>query len=375
MLDDDLQVPKTVPLLDLAPYHASLRDEAAAAFLRVYDSGCFILGPELRAFESELAAHLGVPHVVGVSSGTDALCAALLALDVGPGCSVVTTPFTFFATASAIRATGARTRFADIEANGFGLDPAAVSSALGADSRAVIGVHLFGSACAVEELASLCQARGVGLVEDAAQAIGASVRGRALGGFGGVGCFSFFPSKSLGALGDGGAAVTHDAELAARLRRIRAHGSEKKHQHVEFGGNFRLDEVQAAILRRKLCDLERRIAASRRHAAAYDAAFADLPGLIPPQSVAGGSYSLYTVRVLEGRDELLAALSRAGIEARVHYPIPLHLQPAFRELGYASGDFPNAERRSKEALSLPIYPELSELQRDRVVERVRASCR
>lgn len=372
MTDSSPQTLAPIPLLDLGPYHRELRQDLNAAFLRVYDSGTFITGSELGAFERELAHYLGARHAVGVSSGTDALCAALLALDVGPGVEVVTTPFTFFATASAIRAAGGRIRFADIEPEGFGIDPSAVASALGPRTAAVIAVHLFGEPCRVNELAALCAARGVALVEDAAQALGARVANESVGCLGRIGAFSFFPSKALGALGDGGAVVTPEPELAARLLRIRAHGSERKHHHVEFGGNYRLDELQAAMLRRKLLDVERRIAANRRHAQVYREALADVPEIALPTSEPGASCSLFTLRVRERRDELARALATAHIESRVHYPLPLHLQPALRDLGYAPGDFPNAERRAQEALSIPLYPELTDAQRERVSERIRA---
>jgi dTDP-4-amino-4,6-dideoxygalactose transaminase len=364
-------VSAAVPLLDLAPYHATVRADLLNAFLRVYDSGTFITGPELQAFEAELQTYLDAGHVIGVSSGTDALCAALLALGVDVDHEVITTPFTFIATASAIHAAGGRIRFADIEAEGFGLDPTCLEGVLGERTGAVIAVHLFGSPCRIREIQDVCTERGVALVEDAAQALGAYADGKPLGTFGRLGAFSFFPSKSLGALGDGGALVTNEAELSARLRRIRAHGSDRKHHHVEFGGNFRLDELQAAILRRKLSDLDARVAVNRRHAAAYDAAFRDLDALRLPPLHDGASFSLYTLRVLERRDELSRALAAVGIESRVHYPTPLHLQPALANLGYARGDFPNAEKRATEALSIPMYPELSERQRDRVIARIR----
>lgn len=362
----------TVPLLDLEPYHRRIRDRVLSAVARVYDSGTFITGPELAAFERELVETLGVAHAVGVSSGTDALCAALLALDVGPEHEVVTTPFTFFASASAVRAAGARVRFADVEPDGFGLDPDAVGEAIGPATRAVLCVHLFGEPCAVGALAELCGRRGLALLEDAAQAIGARVGTRSVGSLGRVGCFSFFPSKTLGALGDGGAVVTEEPALAERIRRIRAHGSVRKHEHVEHGGNFRLDELQAAVLRVKLGGLAARVERNRAHAAYYADALADLPGLVLPRATPGSSHSLYTLRVRERRDELALALGRAGIEARVHYPTPLHLQPALARLGHRRGEFPNAERRAAEALSIPIYPELTMEQRERVALTIRA---
>jgi dTDP-4-amino-4,6-dideoxygalactose transaminase len=361
-----------VPLLDLGPYHRRIRGDVLGAFERVYDSGVFICGPELSAFEKELAQQLDACHVVGVSSGTDALCASLLALGVDADSEVVTTPFTFFASASAIRAAGARIRFADIESGGFGIDPAAVERALGSATRAVLCVHLFGQPCRVQELAELCRGRDVALVEDAAQALGARVGGRAVGLFGRLGCFSFFPSKVLGALGDGGAVVTDEAALADRLRRVRTHGSAHKHEHVEHGGNFRLDELQAAVLRVKLEHLRARIQSNREHAAYYASALCDVASLVVPDWAPGASHSLYTLRVLERRDELAAALAQKGIETRVHYPTPLHLQPALIALGHARGDFPEAERRAEEALSIPLYPELGPRERERVALAIRA---
>lgn len=360
-----------VPLLDLAPYHARLRDRVSEALMRVYDSGTFITGTELERFERELSRLVDDSEVVGVSSGTDALVASLLCLGIGAGSTVVTTPFSFFATASAIRATGARVHFCDIEKDGVGLDPEALSPVL-PHADAVIAVHLYGVPCAVDRIAELCLAGGVPLVEDGAQALGARLGGKSVGTFGQLGCFSFFPAKSLGALGDAGCVVTKDSEQATRLRRIRAHGASRKHEHVEHGGNYRLDEMQAAVLRLKLRDFPHRVAANRRHARYYDDAFGDLVELLPNPRPPEASCSLYTLRVVERRDELATALERDGIGTQVHYPRPLHLQPALRELGHASGDFPRAEQRAREVLSIPLYPEMTDAQREYVCERVRA---
>lgn len=371
-MNEPIPLAPRVPLLDLAPYHTSIRSEVMLAFARVYDAGAFVCGPELEAFERELAAFLALPFCVGVSSGTDALVAALLALDVDSDAEVVTTPFTFFAGASAIRATGAQVRFADVERDGFGIDPELAERAIGRATRAVLCVHLFGHPCRVEDLALVCRRRDVALVEDAAQALGARVDTRSVGGFGRIGCFSFFPSKVLGALGDGGAVVTEEATLAERLRRIRVHGARQKHEHVERGGNFRLDEVQAAVLRIKLAHLAARIERNRAHAAYYDALLSGIGSVSVPGNDPGASPSLYTLRVHEHRDALARALLEQGIETRVHYPTPLHLQPALVSLGHARGDFPNAERRAEEALSIPLYPELGERERERVALAIRA---
>ena len=363
-----------VPLLDLKGQYRALRGELDEAVTRVVESQYFILGPEVAALEQEIAAYSGAAHGVGMSSGTDALLAALMALDVGPGDEVITSTFTFFATAGVIARLGARPVFVDIDPATFNMDPRAAAAALGPRTKALVPVHLYGRVADMDGLVSAARERGVPVVEDAAQAIGATdARGRRAGAITELGCFSFFPSKNLGGFGDGGMTITSDAGLAARLRRLRMHGMEPKYYHAEVGGNFRLDALQAAVLRVKLKYLDDWSAARCRNAARYRELFAgaDLAGmLLLPEDVPGHIYNQFVVRA-ERRDALQAHLRAEGIGSEIYYPLPLHLQACFAELGYRSGDLPHAEKAATEVLALPIYPELTDEQLVRVVE----SCR
>ena len=363
-----------IPLLDLKAQFAPLRGGVLEAIARVCDTQQFILGPEVEGLEHELAAVLGIAHAVGVSSGTDALLAALMALDVGPGDEVVTTPFSFFATAGSIARLGARPVFVDIDRATFNIDPAAIASALTARTKAIMPVHLFGQSADMAPILDVAGRAGVPVVEDAAQAIGACYRGRPVGGIGAVGCFSFFPTKNLGAFGDAGLITTSDGAVARKLRAIRQHGGEVKYHHDVVGGNFRLDALQAAILRVKLPHLEGWTAARRRNAGRYEALFrnAGLEGtVILPARTADSThvYNQFVVRVPE-RDRVRAHLQAGGIGTEVYYPIPLHLQPCFRELGYRPGSLPVAEAAANEVLALPIYGELTEGQQSSVVEAI-----
>ena len=345
-----------VPLLDVNAGHAPLRAELLAAITRVVDGGHFILGPEVDAFEKELAAATDVPHAIGVSSGTDALLVGLMALNVGHGDEVVTTPFSFFATAGAIARLGAKPVFVDIDPATFNLDPTAAAAACTARTKAVIPVHLFGRPAALPKVS-------VPVVEDAAQSIGAAPLTGALS------CLSFFPSKNLGAFGDGGAVLVRDPALAERVRLLRAHGSKPKYVHHAVGGNFRLDALQAAVLRVKLPHLAGWTAKRRVNAAHYRALFADakVPAeLILPADAPGHIYNQFVVRAPR-RDALRDHLTRAGIGTEIYYPGPLHLQPCFADLGYKAGSMPHAERACNEVLALPIYPELTEAQQAEVV--------
>jgi dTDP-4-amino-4,6-dideoxygalactose transaminase len=371
-----------IPTLDLEAHHAPLRGELEEAARRVLRSNAFILGPEVAAFEREVAAVLGVGRAIGVSSGSDALVLALLACGVGPGDEVVTTPFSFFATAGAIARVGARPVFADVEPTTLNLDPEAAIARLGPRTRATLVVHLFGRVARTASLEAACAAAGVPLVEDAAQAIGAwrqddpgpaGERGqrRPAGAIGRVAALSFFPSKNLGALGDGGLVVTGDAELADRVAQLRLHGARAKHDHVAVGGNFRLDELQAAFLRVKLPHLAGWTARRRTLAAHYREALAGLPLGLPPADD-GCVWNQMVVRVRGGQREALARhLATRGIDTAVYYPRPLHLQPALASLGHGPGDFPHAERAAAEVLSLPLYPELADGAVLRVTDAVR----
>jgi dTDP-4-amino-4,6-dideoxygalactose transaminase len=364
-----------IPMSNLRLQYAGLERELGEALGRVLEEQAFVLGPRVAAFESALAEFLDVPHVVGVKSGSDALLLALLALGIGPGDEVVTTPFSFFATAGAVLRVGAKPVFADVDPGTLALDPGSVRRALGPRTRAILPVHLFGQPAELDELCRLAEGRGVALVEDAAQALGATVSGRAVGGFGRVGCFSFHPSKPLGAFGDAGAVVTRDPELAARLVRLRTHGALRKNEHeLSLGGNHRLDALQAAVLSVKLAYLPSWLAARRAQAKAYDEELAGIPGLVLPPRVPGSesSFSAYTLRVKDGiRDALARHLHAAGVEACVYYPKPLHLQPAFSSLALGRGSFPVAEEAAKEVLSIPIYPELGLAERKCVIRAVR----
>jgi dTDP-4-amino-4,6-dideoxygalactose transaminase len=352
-----------IPLLDLGALHGPLEGALRSAIERVLASGRFILGQEVAAFEGELAAALGRVHAVGVSSGTDALVAMLQAAGVGPGDEVVTTPYSFFASAEAVVRLGARPVFADVETETMNIDPGAVLSRLGGKTRALLVVHLFGRAACTDSLRAACSAEGVPLLEDAAQAIGAAGVGSGL-----AAALSFFPSKNLGGFGDGGAVVTDDPAVAGALRLLRNHGAAEKMQHQRIGGNFRLDELQAALLRVKLPQLARWTAERRRLAALYCERLAGLPiGLPPPD--AGCVWNQFVIRVPRARrDPLRRHLEERGIASAVYYPIPLHLQPALAFLGHRRGDFPNAERAAEESLALPIFPGLGDGDLSRVAD-------
>jgi dTDP-4-amino-4,6-dideoxygalactose transaminase len=363
-----------VPLLDLKAQFAPMRAEVLDAITRVCDAQQFILGPDVEGLERELAAFLGIPHAIGVSSGTDALLAALMALEIGPGDEVVTTPFSFFATAGSIARLGARPVFVDIDASTFNIDAAAIESAMTSKTRAIVPVHLFGQSADMDVILEVSARRSVPVVEDAAQAIGTKYRTHVVGGLGAVGCFSFFPTKNLGAFGDGGLVTTRDAGLARKIRAIRQHGGEVKYHHDSVGGNFRLDALQAAILRVKLPRLAAWTRARQRNAERYDAMFAaaGLTGVVRLPARAADSthiFHQYVIRTPE-RDRLRSYLNDRGVGTEVYYPGPLHLQPCFRELGYAAGAFPEAEAAAKEVLALPIYGELTEAQQAWVVDTI-----
>jgi dTDP-4-amino-4,6-dideoxygalactose transaminase len=359
-----------IPLLDLEAQNEPLLAEIREAIERVVRSQRFILGPEVDTLERELEAHLGVPHAIGVSSGTDALLVALMALGIGPGDEVVTTPFSFFATAGCIARVGARPVFADIDPVSMNLDPTLAAEAIGEHTRAIMPVHLFGQPADVTALRN----PGIPIIEDAAQAIGARTAQGSAGALGDLGCFSFFPSKNLGAFGDAGLVTARDADLAERVRVLRVHGGKPKYFHEIVGGNFRLDAIQAAVLRVKLPHLDRWADVRRRNAELYDRLFADAaldPQLLaPPRRVEPGHvYNQYVIRTSR-RDALREHLTSRGIGTEIYYPRPLHLQGCFAHLGHREGDFPESERASREALALPVFPELGEARARRVAETV-----
>jgi dTDP-4-amino-4,6-dideoxygalactose transaminase len=362
-----------VPLLDLSAQYASIRWEVRTAIDRVCDSQQFILGPEVAAFENEIASFCGAAYAIGVSSGTDALLAALMAAGVGPGDEVITSPFTFFATAGVVARLGARPVFVDIEAESFNLDPDQVEDRLGGRAKAIVPVHLFGRCAAMEPIKEIAQRHGLVVIEDAAQAIGAKDHhGQGAGTIGDMGCFSFFPSKNLGAFGDGGMVVTSDSKLAEAVRVLRVHGGKPKYYHKQIGGNFRLDALQAAVLRVKLRYLPLWTAARRQNACRYRDLFAHaglLPYVLAPADTPGHIYNQFVIRCAE-RDALRAFLTEQDLETEIYYPVPLHLQECFASLGYREGQFPRAEAAAAEVLALPIYPELREEQQCYVVDQV-----
>jgi dTDP-4-amino-4,6-dideoxygalactose transaminase len=371
-----------VPVLDLKAQYEAIRDRVDSAIHQVLESGQFILGPNVSALEEELARFLGVARAVTMASGTDALHLALRALGVSPGDLVLAPTFTFVATATAVSYIGARPVFADIQPATFNLDPDRVAEYLAGRGpgrniqgrvRAMVPVHLCGQPADMDRLLTLARDRGINVVEDAAQAIGAEYHGKRVGGLGDIGCFSFYPTKKLGALGDGGLATTQDPDLADRLRSLRVYGGRERYLHDELGFNSRLDEIQAAVLRVKLAFLEQWTARRRAIAERYRAGLAG-SGVGLPVEAPGSRhvYHQFAIRVPD-RDAVQRRMAERGVRTAVYYPLPLHLQPMYRELGYRSGDFPEAERAAREVLCLPMYPELTDAQVDEVVTACRQS--
>ena len=358
-------------MLDLEAQYRPIRDEVLAAVVRVCDSQRFINGPEVEGLERELAEAIGVGHAVGVSSGTDALLVAMMALGVGPGDEVITSTYSFFATAGCISRLGATPRLVDIDPDTYNLAPAAVRAALSPRTKAIVPVHLYGLCADMDPLLAMAREAGIPVIEDACQSIGATYKGRQAGAMGTAGCFSFFPSKNLGAFGDGGLVTTDDAALAREIRRLRNHGSETKYYHEAIGGNFRLDALQAAVLRVKLPHLARWTAMRRANAETYRRLFASVlrdASIVLPFEADGcfHIYNQFVVRV-PARDRVRAFLSEHGIGTEVYYPVPFHLQQCFAFLGHHRGDFPVAERAAESTLALPIYGELTDEQQQAVV--------
>lgn len=359
-----------VPFFDLSRQHAAMGKDLTDPVSALLLSGSCMLGPAVDGLEAALALRCETAHAIGVSSGTDALLATLLALGVGHGDEVVTTPFTFVATAQAIVRTGARPVFADIDGSTLNLDPTAAEAACGPHTKAIVPVHLFGRLADVESLENVAKSRGLALVEDAAQAFGAHRSGRPAGSWGTAGCHSFYPTKVLGAAGDAGAVTTSDAEFVERLRQLRVHGVTTDGIHTKIGGNFRLDAVQACVLSAKLALLDGFLSARREHATAYLQAFAGTEFVLPSEDPYGQRiWSQFCLRHPR-REALRAHLAARGIGTGVYYPVPLHLEPCFSSLGHKAGDFPKAERAAREILALPIFPELRTDERDRVVDAV-----
>ena len=367
-----------VPLLDLKAQYETLAPDIDAAVRSVFDSQHFILGPEVQQLEQEIAAYCSSQFAIGCASGSDAILLALMAHGIGPGDEVVTTPFTFFATAGCVVRLGAKPVFVDIDESTFNLDPAQFESAVTERTRAVIPVHLFGQCAAMDAINEVADRRGIAVIEDAAQAIGAEYCGIRAGSIGSVSAFSFYPSKNLGGAGDGGMLTTNDPEIARKLRILRSHGAANKYYHEWVGINSRLDALQAAILRVKLRHLDSWTQARRANAERYREYFQKAglvtDGLVKLPREAEGNlhvYNQFVIRV-DGRDALKSFLAERGVGTEIYYPLPLHLQVCFSGLGYTEGDMPESERASKESLAIPIYPEIGETAQSYVVDTIAA---
>lgn len=364
-----------VPLLDIKEQNAALRTEIEAALSRVLDTNGFILGTEVAELECELAGYCGTKYAIGCASGSDAILLALMALDVGPGDEVITTPYSFFATVSAITRVGALPVFVDIDPVTYNLDISQVEAKITERTKAIEPVHLYGQCADMDALRAISSRRGIPLVEDAAQAIGAEEAGVRAGAMSDIGCFSFYPSKNLGGMGDGGFLTTNDDALAKKLLALRVHGSDVKYYHKYVGLNSRLDGFQGAVLRVKLPHLDgwtrrRRINAAKYRDLFTDAGLTEQIGLPAERENAKHIYNQYVIRVPGLRDELRSYLTEKGVGTDIYYPVPLHLQECFSYLGYKPGDLPESERAARETLALPIYPELQPDQQEYVVETI-----
>ncbi len=360
-----------IPMLDLARLHAPIRSELSAAFDEVLASGRFIGGTKVARLEADLASMHGLSYCIGTSSGTDALLAALQALGVEPGDEVITTPYTFFATAGAIARLGAKPVFVDINPETFNIDPFLISEVITEKTVGVVPVHLFGQCANMDAILKIADAHGLWVLEDAAQSIGATFEEKLAGTMGNAGAFSFFPAKNLGALGDAGAIITDDERLAKKIAALRNHGSTERYRHEAVGGNFRLDALQAAFLSIKLRYLAHWTAQKQRIASRYREAFREIEAIRLPALPQTHThvYNQFVIRI-ENRDEVRAALTGAGIETAVYYPLPLHLQPCFESLGYKAGEFPAAEQAARESLALPMDPSLTEAEQQTVIQAI-----
>jgi dTDP-4-amino-4,6-dideoxygalactose transaminase len=362
-----------IPIVDLKAQYYSIKDEIDRAIAGVLESSQFILGKEVAAFETEFAAYCGAAHAIGVNSGTSALHLALLAAGVGPGDEVITVPFTFVASVAAICYTGARPVFVDIDPHTCTMDVVKTAAVANSRTKAILPVHLYGQPADMDPLLEIARHRGLMVIEDAAQAHGSEYKGRRAGGIGDIGCFSFYPTKNLGAFGEAGAVVTNNPAHAEKIRLLRDWGASKKYEHVLHGYNYRMEGLQGAMLRVKLRHLEQWIEARRAHAAEYSRLLGGA-GLQLPREMpyARHVYNSYTVRSPR-RDQLQTELHAAGVQTAIHYPIPVHLQPGYADLGYGRGAFPVAEQAAAEVLSLPMYPELTSRQIAAVTEACVAS--
>lgn len=366
----------TIPMLDLKAQYQTLKPELDAAVMRVIESSQFINGPDVEALEQDVARYCGANHCIGLSSGSDALLVSLMALDIGPDDEVITTPYTFFATAGAIVRVGARPVFVDIDPATFNMDVNAIAAKVSRRTKAIMPVHLFGQCVEMDPLLEVAAQHNLAVIEDAAQAIGSEYKGRRAGSMGTVGCYSFFPSKNLGCFGDGGAVVTQDRGLADKIRLLRNHGSHPKYFHKAVGGNFRLDTLQAAVLRVKLPHLDAWVQARQQGAAFYTAALAkygllgrliEAPKILQSRHI----FNQYVVRC-DDREGLREHLKNDRITTEVYYPQPMHLQECFADLGGHKGEFPESERAAVSSLALPMSPELPNTQRERIVRSIAA---
>ena len=362
----------TIPVLDLKAQYQSIKDELDAAVLEVMASGYFVLGPNVKALEAELATYVGCQYGVGVASGSDALRLSFAALDIGPGDEVITTPFTFVATANTISHAGARPVFVDIDPATFNIDPAKIESAITGRTRAIVPVHLYGQPAEMDAILEIARRHDLRVIEDCAQAIGAEDGGRRVGSLGDMACFSFYPTKKLGAYGDGGMITTNNADIAERIDVLRRQGGKTRYYHEILGFNSRLDEMQAALLRVKLRHLDDWQARRRQVAARYDELLGEVDGVRVPcvRPDVTHVYHQYTIRLLR-RDALQEHLKECGIGAMIYYPLPLHRQGLYRDLGYREDSLPVSEQAGREVLALPMYPELTEEQIQQVVGAIR----
>lgn len=369
-----------VPLLDINRHNQPLREEILAALARVVDSGRFLFGPDVQQLEQSVAQLCGVQHAIGCASGSDALLLALMALEVGEGDEVIVPSFTFFATASAVWRLNARPVFVDIDPRTFNVDPDRIEDAITPATKAILPVHLFGQCAPMDAVLEIAQRHGLWVIEDAAQAIGATHRGQPVGSLGAIGCLSFYPTKNLGGFGDGGMLTTNDGPLAERLRLFAAHGMNPRYYHQVVGINSRLDSLQAAVLNVKLRHLSTWTSQRTSHAERYQrllhgAGLGDVLGLPCAAQRGEHVWNQFTVRIPDGRrDAVKAQLAAAGIGSEVYYPVPLHLQECFRSLGYGPGTLPETERAAREVLSLPVFPELTASEQDGVVKSLRDAC-
>lgn len=367
----------SVPMVDLKAQYNSIKVEIDLAMARVIGGSDFILGAEVKAFEEAMANYLGVNHGIGVASGTDALRLALTACDIGPGDEVITTPFTFIAPAEAITQCGATPVFVDIDSRTYNLDVSQVEARISNRTRAILPVHLYGQPVAMDPVLELARSYHLKVIEDCAQALGAKYQGRKVGSLGDIACLSFFPSKVLGAYGDGGMVVTNSPNLAERFRMLRNHGSTEKYHHLAPGFNSRLDSLQAAILRVKLKHLDSWISQRRKKAETYSRLLSSTDRIEPPHVAPSvfHNFNYYTIRLRNSgteRDELRSRLSSKGIASAIYYPLSLHLQPVYAHLSYQPGDFPESELAQDQVLSLPIYPEIREEQIEEIVNEIRS---